>query len=181
MYIYVCTYAHQMDDFEPGKDGKDLHYIEFIWIIDQDTGECLGAKNLYPGQGVEATASFKGKFADKCITPYALCNLHGTWRGQHIGTPKEPEPTIQEIVEETPMVDVDVVAPEAAGGEQGGVGDAEAAAAATEEGSAAAMEGGAQAAAAEEGGAAAVEGGAEAAPAEEDGAQGEAMDEEATA
>jgi len=170
-----------MDDFEPGKDGKDLHYIEFIWIIDQDTGECLGAKNLYPGQGVEATASFKGKFADKCITPYALCNLHGTWRGQHIGTPKEPEPTIQEIVEETPMVDVDVVAPEAAGGEQGGVGDAEAAAAATEEGSAAAMEGGAQAAAAEEGGAAAVEGGAEAAPAEEDGAQGEAMDEEATA
>ncbi len=51
---------------------QELHYIEFIWIIDQDTGECLAAKNLYPGDGVEAIASFKGKFANRFVTPYAM-------------------------------------------------------------------------------------------------------------
>ena len=79
---------HVMDDGQT--DGKDLHYIEFIWLIDQDTGECLAAKNLLPGDGVEATASFKGSFKERCVVPFAMCNLHGTWKGEYIGTPKAP-------------------------------------------------------------------------------------------
>lgn len=60
---------HVMDDKGPD---KDLHYIEFIWIIDQDTGECMAAKNLYPVDGAEAKATFKGKFAQRFVTPYAM-------------------------------------------------------------------------------------------------------------
>ena len=60
---------HVMDDNGPE---KDLHYIEFIWLIDQDTGECLAARNLFPGDGVEAKAIFKGQFAQRYVTPYAM-------------------------------------------------------------------------------------------------------------
>jgi desulfoferrodoxin (superoxide reductase-like protein) len=74
---------HVMDDGTD--DGKKLHFIEFIWIIDADTGECLAAKRLLPNHGAEAKASFKGNFKDRCITPYATCNLHGTWRGENVG------------------------------------------------------------------------------------------------
>ena len=56
----------------------------------QDTGECLAAKNLFPGEDSEPKVSFKGNFANRCVTPYAMCNLHGTWRGQYVGTPKAP-------------------------------------------------------------------------------------------
>ena len=74
---------HVMDD--GADDGKKMHFIEFIWIIDADTGECLAAKRLLPNHGAEAKASFKGNFKDRCITPYATCNLHGTWRGENVG------------------------------------------------------------------------------------------------
>jgi desulfoferrodoxin (superoxide reductase-like protein) len=74
---------HVMDD--GADDGKKQHFIEFIWIIDADTGECLAAKRLLPTHGAEAKASFKGNFKDRCITPYATCNLHGTWRGENVG------------------------------------------------------------------------------------------------
>lgn len=96
-------------------DTKGLHYIEFIWIIDEDTGEALAAKNLYAG--TETKAVFKGDFADRCITPYALCNLHGTWRGDSIGTPKAKE---ESVMDDEPPAASEAVEEAAAGGDDGG-------------------------------------------------------------
>ncbi|KAJ1479573.1 hypothetical protein T484DRAFT_1813888 [Baffinella frigidus] len=45
---------HVMND-EDEKTGQEIHYIEFVWMMDSETGAALGYKRLTPGKNQEAS------------------------------------------------------------------------------------------------------------------------------
>lgn len=75
---------HVMND-EDEKTGQEIHYIEFVWMMDSETGAALGYKRLTPGKNQEASAELVGfDYSGRTVTPYAMCNLHGVWRGANV-------------------------------------------------------------------------------------------------
>ena len=52
------------------------HYIQWIAVAAED---CLSIRHLKPGEAPEATFSVS---ADKPVTVYEYCNLHGLWKAE---------------------------------------------------------------------------------------------------
>ena len=78
---------HAMDD---ETEEKPLHYIEFIWIL-SDHGEVLDIHAFQPTDPAPVAIfeiSESGRnLSGKTVVPYAMCNLHGVWRGAPIVVP----------------------------------------------------------------------------------------------
>ncbi len=79
---------HGMDDETPE---KPLHYIEFIWIMNED-GDVLDIHAFSPtDEAPIATFPISPpggrSLAGKRIVPFAMCNLHGVWRGSALAVP----------------------------------------------------------------------------------------------
>ena len=69
---------------------KPLHYIEFIWIMGEK-GEVLDIHAFQPTD-TAPVADFPiiaegRRLSGKQIVPYAMCNLHGVWRGAALAVP----------------------------------------------------------------------------------------------
>lgn len=56
------------------------HYIEYIWLKDDDTDVIFAAKKFEPTDPAPPKLTAKAK-PGTIVTPYAYCNLHGLWIG----------------------------------------------------------------------------------------------------
>eukprot|EP00630_Chrysocystis_fragilis_P002314 CAMPEP_0197388202 /NCGR_PEP_ID=MMETSP1165-20131217/941_1 /TAXON_ID=284809 /ORGANISM="Chrysocystis fragilis, Strain CCMP3189" /LENGTH=185 /DNA_ID=CAMNT_0042913543 /DNA_START=23 /DNA_END=580 /DNA_ORIENTATION=+ len=68
-----CFVPHVMDPVKP-------HFIEYIWLKDDDTDFIFAAKKFEPTDPSPPTIVAKAK-PGASVTPYAYCNLHGLWIG----------------------------------------------------------------------------------------------------
>jgi desulfoferrodoxin (superoxide reductase-like protein) len=78
---------HPMED---ETDEKPLHYIEFIWLL-SDHGDVLDIHAFQPTDEAPVAnfliTSGSRSLSGKTVIPYAMCNLHGVWRGSPIVVP----------------------------------------------------------------------------------------------
>jgi len=70
---------HPMTD-NPANYGADLHYIESIWVEDQN-GEILSFRSLSPSESSPATMYFDIPVGTTSVTAYEFCNKHGLFQG----------------------------------------------------------------------------------------------------
>ena len=76
--------SHEMSD-ETAQ--KPLHYIEFICIL-SDKGEVLDVHAFAPtDEAPVAIFPIRASTHGKHVVPYAMCNLHGVWRGAALPVP----------------------------------------------------------------------------------------------
>ncbi|KAJ1458154.1 hypothetical protein M885DRAFT_614506 [Pelagophyceae sp. CCMP2097] len=65
--------AHVMDAAKP-------HFIEYIWLKDEDTDTILAAKRFDANDASPPTLFAKAR-PGSTVTGYAYCNIHGLWIG----------------------------------------------------------------------------------------------------
>jgi desulfoferrodoxin (superoxide reductase-like protein) len=65
-------------------DSVKPHYIEYIWIKDTTTGECLACKAFQPTDPSPPTISASGIKTGSTIIALLFCNLHGLWQGEEV-------------------------------------------------------------------------------------------------
>jgi len=97
VHAQVMKWAEDPMNYMRSSYNSSLRYVDNIWIVDEDTGEVLAAKNLHARAG-ETKISIKGNFTDRCLTPYSMWNTHEVWRGEYIGTPKAKVEVVEEIM-----------------------------------------------------------------------------------
>ena len=67
------TVPHVMDPEKP-------HWIEFIWIKDETSGDVVVAKAFSATDPASPSLTYSAPKGAR-LTPYAYCNLHGLWKG----------------------------------------------------------------------------------------------------
>mmetsp|Transcript_46853 Transcript_46853/g.73330 ORF Transcript_46853/g.73330 Transcript_46853/m.73330 type:complete len:105 (+) Transcript_46853:78-392(+) len=68
-----------------GMTAEQLDFIEFIWILDADSGEPLNAKALDGDEDVvEVLFDDNGSLTGRKVTPYCLSYKHGVVKGETV-------------------------------------------------------------------------------------------------
>ena len=74
-YVTVKVSAnHVMDAEKP-------HFIKFMWLRDNASGEIITVKEFQPSDQLSLTLK-SHQVLGKSVTPLLFCNLHGLWEGQ---------------------------------------------------------------------------------------------------
>jgi len=74
----VVSVNHVMDSEKP-------HYIQYMWLRDDKTGEVLSVKDFKATDESPPTLTVVShQIIGKTVTPFIFCNLHGLWEGKPI-------------------------------------------------------------------------------------------------